>query len=131
MSQAGKKIEVMMPKKPSLSGAERRHHRRISVSLPTRLRPAAIHTDNFEEVRLTENVCRGGLYIITRRRGYYKGMCVWVTSPYSVDDSVISEQSGEIVRVDRLEKGFVGIAIRLADRPGTWPGSHSLVFSRY
>jgi len=131
MSPVHEKIEVMSPKQGSRSGAERRHHRRISVSLPTRLRPAAIHADNFEEVRLTENVCRGGLYLISRRRGYYKGMCVWVTSPYSVDDSVISEQAGEIVRVDRLEKGFVGIAIRLADRSGTWPGSHSLVFSRY
>jgi hypothetical protein len=131
MNPVHEKIEVISPKQGSRSGAERRHRRRISVSLPTRLRPAAIHTGSFEEVRLTENVCRGGLYIISRQRGYYKGMCVWVISPYSVDDSVISEQAGEIVRVDRLEKGFVGIAIRLADRSGTWPGSHSLVFSRY
>jgi hypothetical protein len=93
---------------------ERRLGRRAKISKPLLASPI---DPRFEkEVVTTLNVSRYGIYFETRSNYYYLGMHLRVTFPYSPDDPVNSPVLGVIVRIDKLNDGYLGIALRLAMR---------------
>lgn len=99
---------------------ERRQMRRASVRVPVRLSPANWKDQKFEEVLATQNASRANLYVISRAsKYYYERMRLRITFPFNSahDSASTSEDTAEIVRLDPLPNGRVGIAI-LIQRPG-------------
>jgi len=90
---------------------ELRRSRRVKISLPARVRPS--DPKYKEEVRTTLNTSRDGLYFTTWTEHYYVGMRVRATFPYASVDVCNSEYLGEVMRIDRLEDGSLGIAVRI------------------
>jgi hypothetical protein len=78
-----------------------------------------------EEVCTTANVSRSGVYFVTTTKHYYVGMNVIVTLNFGPDDPTHRQQIGDVVRVDELEKGKRGIAIRILmhGNPGIYSGT--------
>ena len=90
---------------------EQRRGRRAKISKPVRVRP--VDPNYKEEVQTTLDASRSGLYFTTRARHYYVGMRVRVTFPYAGFDPCQSESTGEVVRVEQLEDGRFGVAVRI------------------
>src|SRR2546427_8728446 len=95
----------------SLRGGERRRQLRLKFSRPVRVGSEAKY-GHVEEVRTTLNVSRDGLYFTTSLEHYSVGMLLKVTFPYSPVDPIKTEEIGEVVRVERLADGRMGIAIK-------------------
>ncbi len=102
------------PKNP-----ERRLARRAKVGMTVRLRPADGRDKKFEEVLATMNASRVNLYVVSKAsKNYYKQMKLRVTFPFDPthDDAFKMEDTAEVVRLDHLPDGRVGIAV-LIRRP--------------
>lgn len=93
---------------------QKRRSRRIKMSRPVRVRPSEPRDDHFEDLITSVNASKEGIYFHTRRPGYYKGMRVFVTFPYtSGHDPVNCDYVAEVVRVEDLPNGKFGIAVEL------------------
>lgn len=69
---------------------------------------------DFEETGKTANISRTGLYFLTRRNGYFRGMRLFVNIPYDPSPGAQnSEYIGEVVRVDHQGEDRFGIAVHL------------------
>jgi hypothetical protein len=91
---------------------EKRRKPRAKISKPVRACP--VDPAYKEEVQPTLNTSRDGLYFTTSAAHYYAGMHLHITFPYvSPVDSCNLEQLADVVRVDRLEDGRFGIAVRI------------------
>jgi hypothetical protein len=66
-----------------------------------------------EEVCMTLNVSKTGLYFSTAEGHYFPGMNVIVTPNFRPDDPTQEEYMGDVVRLDRLDEGKWGVAIRI------------------
>ena len=102
------------PKSKRISEENRRRNPRARISLPIRVRSADFVDDQVDEVRATINVSRGGLYFISQRSSYHRGMKVLLTIPFR--DFVADagpEERGEVVRVEPFKDGRAGVAVRL------------------
>ena len=101
------------PKTASQSRQERRRQRRAGVKVLVRLRPANNTDEKFEEVLGTHNASRANLYVISASRCYYKQMPLRVAFPFDPahDNASTSEETAEVVRLDHLPDGRVGVAI--------------------
>ncbi len=100
--------------KSKKNSEENRRNPRARISLPIRVRSADFVDDQVDEVRATINVSRGGLYFISQRSSYHRGMKVLLTIPFR--DFVADagpEERGEVVRVDHFKDGRAGVAVRL------------------
>ncbi len=97
------------------NGPERRERKRASMRLPARIRSSNIAVADIEEVLMTVNASRHGLYFVTTSDQYYAGMHLRITFPYhSEHDSLTaSAESGEVVRMVSLGGERTGIAVRL------------------
>ncbi len=97
-----------------LPGSDRRNRGRAKLAQPLRVRPSEPGGADFDEVLMTINVCRDGVYFPTEREGYFKGMRVFITFPYNETPGAINlEYIGEVVRIDKLSHGRQGIAVHL------------------
>lgn len=96
---------------------------RETLSEPVRVRPCDPLFDG--EVCTTANVSRSGLYFVTSTKHYSVGMNVLVTLNFGPDDPFHRERIGDVVRVDELDKGKRGIAIRILmhNNPGIYSGT--------
>jgi PilZ domain len=93
---------------------QKRRSRRIKMSRPVRVRPSEPRDDHFEDLITSINASKEGIYFHSRRVGYYKGMRVFVTFPYtSGHDPMNSDYVAEVVRVETLPNGKFGIAVDL------------------
>lgn len=90
---------------------ERRASRRSKVARKVLVCPS--EPPFSEEVQPSLNVSRGGLYFVTPARHYYAGMRVSVISGYAPNDPCNTTSFGEVVRIDKLEDGKFGIAVRI------------------
>ena len=90
---------------------ERRTRRRAKVARNVLIRPCDPRYR--EEVQATANWSRDGLYFVTSSRHYYVSMRLTVTSDYEANDPCKSSSFGEIVRIDKLDDGKLGIAVRI------------------
>src|SRR5882672_7732448 len=88
---------------PSIAPAvsELRRGRRAKLARPMRVRPSEPRDDHFEDLPNSVNASKHGIYFVSKRSTYYKGMRVFVTFPYtSVHDPMNSEYLAEVVRID-------------------------------
>src|ERR1700722_3229250 len=83
---------------------------RAKLSQPLRVRP--YDSPAPEEICATINVSRKGLYFETAQGHYFSGMTVRVTRNFHPNDALSREEAGDIVRVERLETGKWGVAVR-------------------
>lgn len=109
-------------KKPSTEKAlvgptaeqEKRASRRVKISRSVLTRPSDPRYK--EEVEVTSNTSRDGLYFSTHAKHYRVGMHVGIVLGYTPNDRCNSTSYGEIVRIDRLEDGSLGVAIHIQMR---------------
>ena len=93
---------------------EHRASRRVKLSRPLLARPS--DPKYKEEVQVTLNTSRDGLYFSTRAKHYHVGMRVSVILGYAPTDRCNSTSFGKVVRIDRLEDGSFGIAVHIEIR---------------
>ena len=94
--------------------AEQRRSRRAKIVKPLRVRPSEPRDEHFEDLPISVNASKEGLYFHTRRSCYYKGMRVFVTFPFtSAHDPMNCEYVAEVVRVETLANGRFGVALHL------------------
>lgn len=94
--------------------SELRRARRAKMARPMRVRPSEPRDDHFEDLPTSVNASKHGIYFVSRRSTYYKGMRVFVTFPYtSAHDPMNSEYLAEVVRIDTLPNKKFGIAVDL------------------
>lgn len=98
----------------SRSDAERRSTRRCKITQVMRIRPSDPERDNFEDIRGTASVSRSGVYFRTDLNSYELGMRLFITVPYGNDPTVLGrEYLAEVVRLDRLVTGNIGVGLKL------------------
>ena len=92
---------------------DRRNKRRAQISQKLRIRPSE-PAQNFDEVLVTINACRDGVYFATERQDYRKDMRLFVSFPYSEAPGAMNmEYIGRVVRIDTLPRNRFGIAVHL------------------
>jgi hypothetical protein len=102
--------ESLEPKYP-----DKRQSRRAKIAKPLRVRPSEPRDEHFEDLPVSVNASKEGVYFHTRRPNYYKGMRVFVTFPFtSPHDPMNCEYVGEVVRVENLANGKFGVALHLS-----------------
>jgi hypothetical protein len=93
---------------------EQRRGRRAKIAKPLRVRPSEPRDEHFEDLPISVNASKDGIYFHTRRGNYYKGMRVFVTFPFaSQHDPMNCEYVAEVVRVEELANGRFGVALSL------------------
>ena len=103
-----------MSEETQIQYKEQRRSRRAKVAKPLRVRPSDPRDPHFEDVPVSVNVSKEGIYFHSRRESYYKGMRVFVTFPFSSPhDPMNCEYVAEVVRIDTLPKGKFGVAVHL------------------
>jgi len=111
---ASQEVSAMPSLTPEKAYSEQRRNRRAKVSKPMRVRPSEPRDDHFEDLPVSVNASRDGVFFQTRRTDYYKGMRVFVTLPFgSAQDPMNCEYIGQVVRIESLPNGKVGIAVHL------------------
>ena len=90
---------------------ERRKAPRVKLPRCVRVRPFDFRLA--EEVCMTANVSRTGLYIETAVGHYYAGMNVAVARNFQPEDRMHREEMGTVTRVEKLNDGRWGVAIRI------------------
>jgi hypothetical protein len=94
--------------------AEQRKSRRVKMAKPLRVRPSDPNDEHFEDIPVSVNASREGVYFTSRRTSYYKGMRVFVTFPFSSpQDPCNCEYVAMVVRVESLANGRTGVAVHL------------------
>jgi hypothetical protein len=93
---------------------ERRQTQREDLSIPIRVCPC--DSQYPEEVCTTLNVSRNGLYFVTSIQHYFPGINVIVTLNFRWDDPMQREYIGDVARLERLEDGKWGVALRILMR---------------
>jgi hypothetical protein len=103
-----------MPEKLEKSVSEKRAGRRAKIVRPVRVRPSEPRDDHFEDLPISVNASKTGIYFTSRRSSYYPGMRVFVTFPYSSPhDPMNCEYVAQVVRVERLANGKSRVAVHL------------------
>jgi PilZ domain len=92
----------------------KRRNRRAKIAKPLRVRPSEPRDEHFEDQPVSVNASKDGIYFVTRKENYYKGMRVFVTFPFtSAHDPMNCEYVAEVVRVESLPNGRFGVALHL------------------
>lgn len=103
-----------MNDQPKLQRAEKRRSRRAKIARPLRVRPSEPRDEHFEDLPVSVNASKEGIYFETRRDSYYKGMRVFVTFPFtSPHDPMNCEYVAEVVRMEKLPNNRFGVALHL------------------
>jgi hypothetical protein len=93
---------------------EKRRSRRAKIAKALRVRPSEPRDEHFEDLPVSVNASKDGIYFHSRRSNYYKGMRVFVTFPFtSAHDPMNCEYVAEVVRVEKLPNDRFGIALHL------------------
>lgn len=107
-------MKAAMSEKLEKPVADKRVSRRAKIARPVRVRPSEPRDDHFEDLPISVNASRSGIYFTTRLHSYYPGMRVFVTFPYtSPHDPMNCEYVAQVVRVEKLENGKTGVAVHL------------------
>jgi hypothetical protein len=107
-------ISNLVTDKPSKEKAEKRTNRRAKMSRPLRVRPSDPNDDHFEDLPVSVNASKDGIYFTSRLASYYPGMRVFVTFPFtSAHDPMNCEYVAQVLRVEELAKGKFGVAVNL------------------
>lgn len=102
------------PTAVEVSVSELRRARRAKISKQVRVRPSDPKDDHFEDLPVSANASKHGIYFVSRCSNYYKGMRVFVTFPFtSGHDPMNCEYLAEVVRLEKLPNNKFGVAIDL------------------
>lgn len=100
------------------SHVDRRRRRRALISVPVRIRPTDASSGLPEQISTTVNVSRLGVLFVTALPAYSRGMPVQVVFPYSnAPGALVTEQTGQVVRVSEVAEGWYAVAIALGPLP--------------
>jgi PilZ domain len=103
-----------MPEVPAKAYPDKRVSRRAKIARPVRVRPSDPKDEHFEDLPVSVNASKEGIFFTTRRKSYYKGMRVFVTFPFSSPhDPMNCEYVAEVVRVEEMSNGKFGVAVHL------------------
>jgi hypothetical protein len=103
-----------MPQTPATEYLVKRQSRRAKIARPVRVRPSDPRDEHFEDLPVSVNASKEGIYFTPRRKSYYKGMRTFVTFPFSsAPDPMNCEYVAEVVRVEELPNGKFGVAVHL------------------
>jgi hypothetical protein len=103
-----------MQEAPTKEYSVKRLSRRTKIARPVRVRPSDPRDEHFEDLPVSVNASKEGIYFTSRRKSYYKGMRVFVTFPFSSPhDPMNCEYVAEVVRVEELPNGKSGVAVHL------------------
>jgi PilZ domain len=103
-----------MTEKTDTRVTDNRRSRRAKIARPVRVRPSEPRDDHFEDIPVSVNASRDGIYFVSRLHSYYPGMRIFVTFPFSsAHDPMNCEYVGQVLRVDKLENGKNGVAVHL------------------
>jgi PilZ domain len=84
------------------------------MSKMIRVRPSDPDNEHFEELPITINVSKHGLYFHTNRTDYRVGMRLFITYPFTfANDPMKTEYLAEVVRTEQLPNNRTGVAVRL------------------
>ena len=73
---------------------ERRRSRRVRIGQPLKVRPSEPRDAHFEETSRTRNVSRDGIYFLSKSKGFYEGMRLFITLPFhSPSDPLVRSTS--------------------------------------
>ena len=101
-----------------------RHHSRVKCSEPVRIRSAEDSSNHFDDVCITQNISRDGLYFTSEHSAYREGMRLVINFLYHVQFSAPhTDYLGQVVRVDESKDGGVGVAVKLSE-PIAWQKAH-------
>ena len=107
-------MKTSMPEKLEKQIKEKRAGRRAKIARPVRVRPSEPRDDHFEDLPVSVNASKSGIYFTSRLHSYYPGMRVFVTFPYSSPhDPLNCEYVAQVVRVEKLGNGKTGVAVHL------------------
>jgi len=99
---------------PQNTQAEKRLSSRAKLAKMMRVRPSEPRDKNFEDLPVSLNVSKQGIYFHSNRPEYYKGMRLFITFPFTfAHDPMNCEYLAEIVRVEKLPNGRLGVAVHL------------------
>jgi hypothetical protein len=94
--------------------SENRSSPRAKIARKLRIRPSDGEVEHFEEILVSTNVSKHGIYFQTRLESYCVGMRLFVTYPFTFENEPMkTEYIAEVLRVEQLPEGKCGIAIRL------------------
>jgi len=92
----------------------KRSSRRAKIARPVRVRPSDPRDEHLEDLPVSVNASKNGIYFTSRRKSYYKGLRVFVTFPFSSPhDPMNFEYLAEVVRVEELPNSKIGVAVHL------------------
>jgi len=92
---------------------DKRRSRRIRIGQPLKIRASDPQDAAIEEVNITKNVSRDGIYFVTPVSAYTEGMRLHVTVPFhNPRNPQDREYLGQVVRVERLPEEQCGVAIQ-------------------
>jgi hypothetical protein len=92
----------------------KRSNHRVKIVRPVRVRPSEPRDEHFEDLPVSVNASKEGIYFTSRLNSYYEGMRLFVTFPYnSAHDPMNCEYVAEVVRGEELPKGKFGVAVQL------------------
>jgi|SRR5208282_4360546 PilZ domain len=93
---------------------DKRRSRRIRIGQPLKIRASDPKDGGFEEINVTKNVSREGIYFQTPKTAYTEGMRLYVSVPHhNPRDPQDREYLGQVVRVEKLAEGQCGVAVQL------------------
>jgi len=93
---------------------EKRLNQRAKMSRMLRVRPSDPNDEHFEELPISTNVSRQGIYFHSNRSDYRKGMRLFITFPFTfAQDPMACEYLAEVVRVETVSRERVGVAVHL------------------
>lgn len=99
--------------RPRPHGRDARRRQRLQISLPVHLRPFDARFADLEDVGQVMDFTRDGLFFLTSMPHYYVGMRLIVTFPYGDKVSAHRRMLATVVRLDHLEGGVRGVAVRV------------------
>jgi hypothetical protein len=92
---------------------DKRRNRRIRIGQPMKIRASDPKDAAVEEINITKNVSRDGIYFVSPISAYVEGMRIYVTVPFhNPRDQQDREYLGQVVRVERLAEDQCGVAIQ-------------------
>jgi hypothetical protein len=113
-----------MSDQPDQQYPYKRRSRRAKIARTVRVRPSEPKDDHFEDLPISVNASKEGIYFTTRRAAYYPGMRVFVTFPYSsAHDPMNCEYIAQVVRVEKLPNAKFGVAVNLLMTVNYNPGA--------
>jgi len=93
-----------------------RRFRRVESSLPIQVRQTAESASDVRDMCVTQNISRDGLYFKSGLLSYREGMRLTISFLRQSDLFANASYTAQIVRVDKIEAGRVGVAVRLVSK---------------